>query len=60
MAAHPQISRFLAEHPKASRFVFRVASHIPVVSRFVPICPHIAPVYNTRARKPQPRPKFGL
>jgi hypothetical protein len=51
MAAHPRISRFIAEHPRASRFVLRIASHIPVISRFVPIAAHIAPVYNTRSRK---------
>jgi hypothetical protein len=46
------VSRFLTAHPALSRFV----SHIPGASRFLtwPIAaavPHIAPVYNTRARK---------
>jgi hypothetical protein len=51
MAAHPRISRFVAEHPRASRFLFRAAAHIPGLSRYVPIAPPVAPVYNTRARK---------
>jgi hypothetical protein len=46
------VSRFVVAHPALSRFV----SHIPGVSRFLtwPAAadvPHIAPVYNTRARK---------
>jgi hypothetical protein len=52
MAAHPRISRFIAAHPKASRFLLRAALHIPVLKEHVPVAPHIAPVYNTRARKP--------
>jgi hypothetical protein len=54
MAAHPRISRFIAEHPKTSRFVFRVAHHIPVIERYVPIAPHITPVFHQWA---QPRPR---
>ena len=46
------ISRFITAHPALSRFV----SHIPGVSRFLtwPTAAtvlHIAPIYNTRARK---------
>jgi hypothetical protein len=56
MRDHPRISRFIVEHPRASRFVFRAAHHIPVVERYVPIAPHIAPVFGQRAR-PRPRPR---
>jgi hypothetical protein len=59
MASHPGISRFIAEHPAASRFVFRAASHIPGLTRFIPIAPHVAPVYNERARKPR-RPTLRM
>ena len=59
LTAHPRISRFVAEHPRASRFLFRAASHIPVVNRFIPIAPHIAPVYNATARKTR-RPTLKL
>lgn len=60
MAAHPRISRFIAEHPKTSRFVFRVAHHIPVIERYVPIAPHITPVFHQRAqpRKRGPKPRL--
>ena len=55
------ISRFLVAHPKVSRFIAR----IPGVSRFfalpaVATVPHIKPLYNTRARRPRPRPRYGL
>jgi hypothetical protein len=33
MAAHPRVSRFLAEHPKTSRFI--MAHLIPVLDRYV-------------------------
>jgi hypothetical protein len=59
LAKHPKVSRFIAAHPALSRFV----SHIPGVSRFLTLpiaaAPHIAPVYNTCARKPR-RPTFRL
>jgi hypothetical protein len=45
-------SRFLVRHPKLSRFI----AHIPGASRFLSLpavatVPHVAPVYNARARK---------
>jgi hypothetical protein len=45
------VSRFLVRHPKLSRFI----AHIPGAS-FLPLpavatVPHVAPVYNARARK---------
>jgi hypothetical protein len=54
------LSRFITAHPALSRFV----SHIPGVSRFLiwpaaTAVPHIAPLYNTRARK-QRRPIFRI
>jgi hypothetical protein len=60
LAKHPKVSRFIAAHPALSRFV----SHIPGVSRFmtlppIPTAPHIAPVYNTCARKHR-HPTFRL
>jgi hypothetical protein len=59
MAAHPVISRFIAEHPKMSRFVFRVAHHIPILDHYVPIAPHITPVFVNRARpRPRGRPRI--
>ena len=59
VAAAP-VSRFLVKHPKLSRFI----AHIPGVTRFMNLLPeptveHIAPVYNTRARKLS-RPTFRL
>jgi len=45
MAALPRVSRFLAEHPKTSRFVFRLAHHIPVLDRHIPIAPPYADQY---------------
>lgn len=53
-------SRFLVRHPKLSRFI----AHIPGVSRFLTLpavatVPHVAPVYNARARK-NPAPRFRL
>jgi hypothetical protein len=46
------VSRFLVRHPKLSRFI----AHIPGASKFLPLpavatVPHVAPVYNARARK---------
>jgi hypothetical protein len=60
LVKHPKVSRFVAAHPALSRFI----AHIPGVSRFVtaapvPITPHIAPSYNSRARK-QPRPTLRM
>lgn len=54
------LSRFITAHPALSRFV----SHIPGVSRFLTWrtpadVQHIAPVYNTRARK-QRQPTFRM
>ena len=63
--AHPAFTRFMAahpvgifalssaEHPKMSRFVFRVAHHIPVVEKYVPIAAHISPVLHQRAMRPR-------
>jgi hypothetical protein len=59
MAALPRVSRFLVEHPKTSRFVFRLAHHIPVLDRYIPLmrCSfaphHIAPAYNPHAQRPR-------
>lgn len=47
---HPKLSRFLAHIPGASKFL-----HLPAVAT----TPHVAPVYNARARRlkrPMPRP----
>jgi hypothetical protein len=46
------VSRFLVRHPKLSRFI----AHIPGAARVLPLpavatVPHVAPVYNARARK---------
>jgi hypothetical protein len=54
------VSRFVVAHPALSRFV----SHIPGVSRFLTLpaaaaVPHIAPAYNSRARK-QRRPTLSM
>ena len=54
------VSRFLVRHPKVSRFL----AHVPGVSRFLHLpamapVPHVAPVYNARARK-QRRPMLKL
>ena len=57
MREHPRISRFIAEHPKAARVVLRVAHHIPVFEHYVPLAPHIAPVFSQRA-KAKPRSRF--
>jgi hypothetical protein len=55
MAAHPLISRFTTEHPKATALVFRVAHHIPILDRYVPI----APVFERRAPpRPRQRPRM--
>jgi hypothetical protein len=48
------VSRFLVRHPKLSRFI----AHIPGASKFLPLpvvatTPHVAPVYNAKARKPR-------
>jgi len=48
------VSRFLVRHPKLSRFI----AHIPGASKFLPLpkvatTPHVAPVYNARARRPR-------
>jgi len=48
MTALPRVSRFLADHPKTSRFVFRLAHLIPVLDRHIPIAPPFAPAYNPR------------
>jgi hypothetical protein len=60
MAEHPRISLFIAEHPKASRFVFRLAQHIPVIEKYVPLAAPVAPVFVHRARqRPRdPMPRF--
>ncbi len=50
LARHPKVSRFLAHVPGVSRFL-----HLPVVAAV----PHVAPVYNARARK-QRRPMLKL
>ena len=60
MAAHSLISRFLAEHPKAATFVFRVAHHIPILDHYVPIAPHISPDFERRARPASPPKVQGL
>jgi hypothetical protein len=54
------VSRFLIRHPKISRFI----AHIPGVSKFLPLPavatkPHVAPIYNSAARRPR-RPTFRL
>lgn len=54
------VSRFLVRHPKLSRFL----AHLPAVSKFLPLpavatVPHVAPVYNRRARKIR-RPTLGM
>jgi hypothetical protein len=55
------LSRFIAAHPALSRFV----AHIPGASRFLVAAaaaavPHVAPLYNSRARKHRQPPRFGL
>jgi hypothetical protein len=60
LVQHPKVSRFIAAHPALSRFV----AQLPGVSRFtvLPVVApveHIAPVYNTRARKPR-RPSLKM
>jgi hypothetical protein len=62
--AEAAVSRFLVSHPKLSRFI----AHIPGASKFLKLAqvalvgrslgdggtvPHVAPVYNARARRPR-------
>jgi hypothetical protein len=54
------VSKFLVRHPKLSRFI----AHIPGASKFLPMpavatVPHVAPVYNARARKHR-HPSFRM
>jgi len=56
----PPLTRFMARHPKLSRFV---AEHVPALCPFlsmpgVATVPHVASEYNARARKPKP-PHFA-
>jgi len=44
LVRHPKLSRFLAQIPGASKFL-----HLPAIAT----TPHVAPVYNARARKPR-------
>ena len=70
IAAEDTVSKFLVRHPKVSRFI----AHIPGASKFlhlpvarslgvggpaVATVPHVAPVYNARARKPR-HPSFRM
>jgi hypothetical protein len=46
------VSRFLVRHPRFSRFL----AHVPGASKLLPLpavatVPHVAPIYNRRARK---------
>lgn len=56
MATLPGVSRYLAEHNKVSKFVHEVAHHVPVpdhfvkLDQYVPLAPHIKPVFTQRAR----------
>jgi hypothetical protein len=56
MVTHPRVSQFLKEHEKISRFVHETAHHIPVpdhfvkLDQYVPIAPHLKPVFTQRAR----------
>ena len=50
------LGHFLVRHPGISRFI----AHIPGASKFLRLPPvahveHIKPMYNRRARRPQPR-----
>ncbi len=52
----PALTRFMVRHPKLSRFV---AEHVPALCPFLSMpdgstVPHVAPEYDTRARKPKP------
>jgi hypothetical protein len=59
MAAHPRISRFLVEHPKATAAVLRVAHRIPFLDPFVPLAPHITAEFGYCAkRRPRRKSKF--
>jgi hypothetical protein len=64
--AEAAVSRFLVRHPKLSQFI----AHIPGASKFlqsaspavdtaIAFTPHVAPLYNARARKPRP-PTFRM
>jgi len=48
MVRHPKLSRFIAHIPGGSKFL-----QVPAVATV----PHVAPVYNARARK-KPAPRF--
>jgi len=57
---HEAVDPFLVRHPKLSRFM----THVPCVSRFyslpaIATVQHVAPVYNSRARKPR-RPTLKM
>jgi hypothetical protein len=60
IAAEDAVSKFLVRHPALSRFI----AHVPGASKFlhlpkVATVPHVAPVYNARARKLRP-PTFRM
>jgi hypothetical protein len=49
------VSRFIATHPKLSRFL---KEHLPGVSQF--FTPHIAPEFTQRARPGGRQPRMGI